>query len=88
MPYARSKTTQFDAKILYLVSFRFKKLNDFYGNIGGPMIRRRDGTQFGITRAIIRDRDADEPTTVQVYTKISYFFDWITAVTSLDLPKC
>lgn len=49
------------------------------------MVRQKDGVQFGIIRSILRSTDS---TTLQIYTKIPYFFDWISEITGLDLPTC
>lgn len=54
------------------------------GDSGGPLIRLKDGVQYGIAKSI----GLNESNTYQAYTKISYFFDWISHVTGLKLPKC
>lgn len=53
---------------------------------GGVLIRHEDGVQFGIHKGIFQDPFAEE--TVAVFTRISFFFDWIASTTGLNLPKC
>lgn len=53
------------------------------GDSGGPLIRQSDGVQFGVAKS-----NFAPPHNFHGYTKLSYFFDWISNVTGLSLPKC
>lgn len=53
--------------------------------IGGPLLRKSDGTMIGVTSALIR---YDVTVTKQYFTRIHHYFDWISEITGLELPKC
>lgn len=55
------------------------------GDSGGPLLRQKDGTFIGIVSA----KSPYEGTTNRhFFTKIHYYFDWISEITGLELPTC
>lgn len=45
------------------------------------MIGKFDNIQFGVNRGTKSGK-------YQIYTSISYFFEWISETTNMSLPKC
>lgn len=60
--------------------------------IGGPLLRKSDGTLIGITsggRTTTTGIFFKKTTaTSQEFTKIHYYFDWIAEKTGIKLPNC
>lgn len=50
------------------------------------MIQKSDRVQYGVIRSTLFN-EADEAV-FETYTKISYFFQWISHETGMKLPKC
>lgn len=61
--------------------------NIFKGDSGGPLIRKEDGALIGISSLALKRKKCDD-IDLQVFTKVSYFFSWISMKTGLHLPKC
>lgn len=60
---------------------------------------QEDNTLLGVAAYVHTDPEFDavmqslgtfhkNPVVLQVFTKIHYYFDWISAITGLDLPNC
>lgn len=47
---------------------------------GGPMILQKDGVQYGVYKGHFMF--------YQIFMKMSFFFDWISDITGMDLPEC
>lgn len=60
--------------------------NAFHAFPGGPLIRQKDGVQIGVHKGFYETFGMREP--LGIFTRISFFFDWISFVTGLDLPLC
>lgn len=58
--------------------------------LGGPAIRQRDNTLIGISSHVFPSSFTynGKPVIIQGITNIHYFFDWISEITGLELPKC
>lgn len=48
-------------------------------------MRLNDRVQFGVHKGNFGGNGIE---TMPLFTKISFFFDWIANTTSLELPKC
>lgn len=48
--------------------------------LGGPLVRIKDNTLIGLTSFILSH--------ISIFTNIHYYFEWISEVTGIDLPKC
>lgn len=57
------------------------------GDSGGPLMRQSDGVQCGIIVGFFECSQSARYS-YQEFTKIAYFFDWISHETGLRLPKC
>lgn len=59
------------------------------GDSGGPLIQRFDQSLIGIT-SFADDEVQEFPPriTIQVFTQIHSYFDWIQRVTGLEMPMC
>lgn len=56
--------------------------------IGGPLLRHKDNKLYGVNRGTVTViGDADTPP-LQIFTRITYFFNWISQITGMELPKC
>lgn len=58
------------------------------GDSGGPVIRAKDETLAGVISSVIMSRADPDISYFQIFTRLSYFYDWIALKTGLDLPKC
>lgn len=54
---------------------------------GGPVLLEKDGTLLGVISSRVHHGETRIPTT-QGFMKLTYFFDWISKITGLDLPNC
>lgn len=58
---------------------------------GGPLIRESDGTLIGVLAFVNEHNEIEDPNSrvdLQISTNIQKYFDWISNVTGLNLPKC
>lgn len=58
---------------------------------GGPLLRSSDKAIIGITsyaEMAAKELNRKYPVIVQVFTNVHYYFDWISEITGLDMPKC
>lgn len=56
-----------------------------WSNLGGPFLRERDGTLLGVLSSFQSEKNIVYQ---QFFTKIHRYFDWISEVTGMELPKC
>lgn len=72
-----------------LFSIHFILITDYFS--GGPVIYQKDHALIGIISYLNYGVDEDSKATIifaQVCSKISYYFDWISQITGIELPKC
>lgn len=55
---------------------------------GGPLLQRSDGSLIGLTSFIYGENAEIEEVTLQAFTRIHTYFDWIYEVTGLEMPVC
>lgn len=53
--------------------------------LGGPLVRHKDGRFVGIASFITM---REGRISGQIFTDLTYYFEWISSKTGLDLPKC
>lgn len=72
---------------LELIFFRYT----IFSQSGGPLLRRSDNTFIGVI-SFLRYRRwhlfCIHPVKLQGFTKVHYYFDWISHITGLELPRC
>lgn len=56
-----------------------------FHHLGGPLLRKSDGAMIGISSAVMR---YDVTVTGQYFTRVHRYFDWISEITGLEMPKC
>lgn len=55
--------------------------------LGGPAIQSDDGTLLGVVAVALLN--GDPPNVIaHASTNVRFYFDWISEITGLDLPKC
>lgn len=54
------------------------------GDSGGSLFLQADQTLIGVARSTLSEASAN----IQLFTKVSYFYDWIAYETGLPMPKC
>lgn len=73
---------KFHGKYSWIAAFCFS---------GGPLLRQSDGSLIGLA-SFVRLKSwhllRRIPAQVQGFTKVHYFFEWISKVTEIKLPKC
>lgn len=55
------------------------------------MIRKLDGVLIGVLAFVNEDdqiEDVNRRVDLQISTNIRYYFEWISEVTALEMPKC
>lgn len=57
-------------------------------DIGGPLIRKRDGALLGTASMVLYTDSTKNIPSHQIFTFVPFHFDWISAVTGLILPQC
>lgn len=58
---------------------------------GGPVIYQSDHALAGVISYLNYGIDKDSGATIifaQVCSKIAFYFDWISQITGIELPKC
>lgn len=73
------------SRFIYPIAFNFCALS------GGPLIKQEDSTLIGITSYVQFKTWAlfrKDPINLQIFTKIHYYFDWISEKTGIELPEC
>lgn len=78
-------------KIYVLSLIHVILITDFPFFLGGPVIYQKDHALVGIISYLNYGIDEDSQATIifaQVCSKISYYFDWISQITRIELPKC
>lgn len=55
---------------------------------GGPVIRQKDNLLYGVTAGCLMPKKELNMPPLQVFTKISHYYDWISNKTGLKLPTC
>lgn len=55
---------------------------------GGPLIRHSDSALIGVTSYAQVAKNRMDPVDGQIYTKIHYYFEWISMKTGIELPIC
>lgn len=56
---------------------------------GGPLIEQSDGSLLGITSfGDVEPGVVSRGYSLQVFTSVHVYFDWIQAGTGLEMPKC
>lgn len=61
--------------------------NQFFLPTGGPLVRRSNGSLIGVT-SFVDSQTGIMPFEVNAFSKVHLFYDWMSEVTGLDLPKC
>lgn len=56
--------------------------------LGSPLIRASDKAVIGLLSIITHGKDNDLIVCGHVSTNIHFYFDWISKLTGMDLPKC
>lgn len=64
--------------------FFFSKMCQF---TGGPLILEHDYSLIGVTRSIV-DEHGTNPISLQLFTFLPYYYDWIEREAGLNPPKC
>lgn len=58
-------------------------------NLGGPLVRQKDKTIIGVhSFSPLIGIGAFTDVDFAIFTKISYFNNWITDITDIPLPTC
>lgn len=56
---------------------------------GGPLLLQDYPALLGVNQAYRKHKTpVDGISKTQIFTKVSYFFSWISHITGLSLPKC
>lgn len=64
---------------------------DYLTQLGGPLMSGDNRTLIGVASHVRYNFFAEyrkNPINKQIFMKIHYYFDWISEVTGLELPKC
>lgn len=59
-----------------------------HGDSGGPLFRKSDKTLIGLISFIQDVRYKGSVVQLQAFAKITYFYEWISEITGIELPIC